>query len=107
MGVIIMNYLYNSKGEHVATLVNGQLHSPHGKNIGHYIKDHKIFIDMHGHYMGELIHQNRLVYNRHSAYKSDNYGNYGYFGDIDSCEDSVSDDAIKLKSGYKDINILE
>lgn len=107
MGVIIMNFLFNSKGEHVATLVNGQLHSSHGKNIGHYIENSKIFIDMHGRYMGELVHGNRLVYNRNSKYKSENYGNYGNYENIENCEDPGSYDAIKLKSGYKDINILE
>jgi len=102
-----MDFLFNSKGEHIATLVNGQLHSAHGKNIGHYIENNKIFIDMHGHYMGEIIHENRLVYNRHSAYKSTNYGNYGNYGNVDTYGTPGSYESIGLRSGYKDINIEE
>lgn len=33
-----MKFLFNRKGEHIANFVNGQLHSPPGRNVGHYGK---------------------------------------------------------------------
>ena len=47
-----INYLFNSCGEHIANLVNGQLHAPTGQNIAHYLANEKIFIDMYGRYSG-------------------------------------------------------
>lgn len=43
-----MEFLFNSKGQHIANFVNGQLHLPTGVNVGHYMEREKIFIDMNG-----------------------------------------------------------
>ena len=43
-----MDFLFNSKGKHIANLINGQLHALSGKNIGHLMDNENIFIDMRG-----------------------------------------------------------
>ena len=37
-----MQYLFNSKGTHIANFVNDQLYAPFGENIGHYMKNNGI-----------------------------------------------------------------
>lgn len=56
-----MQYLFNSHGQHIASFVNGQLHEPTGRNIGHFMESHGIFIDMRGRYLGEIVAENRLM----------------------------------------------
>ncbi|MBB4398487.1 hypothetical protein [Bradyrhizobium sp. ERR14] len=63
-----MQYLFNSRGQHIANLVNGQLHAPTGQNIGHYLEGQAIFIDMRGRYLGEIIFENRLLSRRNSPH---------------------------------------
>ena len=75
-----MKFLFNSKGKHIANLVNDQLHAPTGQNIGHFLKNYNIFIDMSGRYLGEIIFENRLMYNTASPYRSTNFGCYGSYG---------------------------
>lgn len=77
-----MQYLFNSRGQHIANFVNGQLHAPTGANIGHYREDQGIFIDMAGLYLGELVSMNRLLYRIHSLHRSINYGNYGNYRNV-------------------------
>lgn len=99
-----MKYLFNQKGQHIANLVNGQLHSPRGKNIGHYLEQYNIFIDMHGRYLGEIIHDNRLLYNRSSPYKSVNYGNYGNYGNVGNYGNPGNHGNIGTVAGFEDIS---
>jgi hypothetical protein len=77
-----MEYLFDSKGRHVATFFNGQLYAPTGENIGHYLEDKKIFIDLSGHYVGEIVLDNRLMYNQSSPYKSKKFVRYGDSGNL-------------------------
>ena len=56
-----MKFLFNSRGQHIANEVNGQLHSTSGKNIGHFLEQHKIFIDMEGYYLGQILFENRFM----------------------------------------------
>ena len=98
-----MKFLFDSGGRHVANLVNDQLHSPSGENVGHFLQAQKIFIDMSGNYLGEIIFDNRLMYNRSSAHCAANYGNRGYypnagnFGLADNCG------AIGKVGGYEEV----
>lgn len=98
-----MKYLFDSGGRHVANLVNDQLHSPTGENVGHFLEAKKIFVDMSGDYLGEVIFENRLMYNRSSAHcsvnhgKRGNYPNAGNFGKADNCG------TIGKVGGYEDI----
>lgn len=86
--------LHDSHGKHIANFVNGELHDTHGRNIGHFLDREGIFIDMRGKYLGEIVDENRLLYNKNSPYKSisfgiygnyGNIGNYGNYGNIGSC----------------------
>ncbi len=73
-----MNRLYNSRGNHIANEVNGELHEPAGKNIGHFLTREGIFIDMRGCYLGEIVLNDRLMRNRNSRHNSVNFGSRGY-----------------------------
>ncbi len=99
-----MEFLFNSKGQHIANLVNGQLHAPSGQNIGHYMSKEKIFIDMSGRYLGEVICQNRLMYNVNSPYKSVNFGNYGNYGNVGNYGNPGNYGSIGCIGGYRDIS---
>jgi len=98
-----MEYLCDSKGKHIANFVNGQLHAPTGKNIGHYLEDQGIFIDMSGRYLGEIVQTNRLMYNRSSSHKSVSYGNYGNYGNVGNYGNPGNYGSIGSIGGYEDI----
>lgn len=76
-----MNVLFNSNGQHIANWLDGQLYAPAGQHIGHYMEDHQIFVDMTGHYMGEIVFENRLMCKLSSPYHNQRYnagGNYDH-----------------------------
>lgn len=77
-----MTFLFDSRSGHFANLVNDQLHAPGGSNIGHLMKKEGIFIDMQGRYLGEIVMNDRLMYNRSSGYRGTNFGNYGNYGNV-------------------------
>lgn len=98
-----MKFLYNSKGKHIANLVNGQLHAPTGQNIGHYMESDGIFIDMSGRYLGEIIQNERLMCNRSTPYKSLNFGNFGNYGNVGNYGNPGNYGNIGVIGGYEDI----
>lgn len=98
-----MEYLFNSRGQHIANFVNGQLHAPIGQNIGHYMDSANIFIDMSGRYLGEIVQGNRLMYNRSSPHKNTNYGNYGNYGNVGNYGNPGNHGSIGMIGGYQDI----
>ena len=98
-----MKYLFDSTGKHIASLVNGQLHAPSGENIGHFLPDHGIFIDMSGRYLGEIVHNDRLMYNRSSPYRSTSFGTYGNYGNAGNYGNPGSHGNIGIISGYRDL----
>lgn len=100
-----MKFLFNSKGVHIANFVNGQLHSPSGSNIGHYMEREKIFIDMHGKYLCEIILNDRLMYNKNSPYKSINYGNHGNYGNVGNYGNPGNHGSIGIVAGYCDVSL--
>ncbi|WP_166627312.1 hypothetical protein [Jeotgalicoccus sp. S0W5] len=99
-----MEYLFNSKGKHIANFVGNQLHSPKGKNIGHYLKKDGVFIDMKGKYLGEIVQKNRLMSQRNSPYKNINYGRYGNYGNIGNYGNPGNYGSIGNVPGYDDIS---
>jgi len=98
-----MEFLFNSRGQHIANYVNGQLHAPTGQNIGHYMESEKVFIDMSGRYLGEIVQDNRLMYNRSSPYKSVNFGSYGNYGNVGNYGNPGNYGSIGIIGGYEDI----
>lgn len=98
-----MKFLFDSGGRHVANLVNGQLHSPSGENIGHFLESEKIFIDMSGAYLGEIIHENRIMYNLGSPHCPVNYGNRGNFPNAGNFGHADNCGSIGKVGGFEDI----
>ena len=99
-----MNFLFNSNGNHIANFSSEQLYSPRGQNIGHFLKVGGIFIDMRGNYLGEIVHNNRLMYNISSPYKSTNFGSYGDYGNVGNYGNPGSYGSVGMIGGYRDIN---
>jgi hypothetical protein len=58
---------------------------------------------MEGHYLGEIVQSNRLVYNRNSPYINASYGNYGNYGNVGNYGNPGNYGRISLPSGYEDI----
>lgn len=100
-----MERLFNSRGKHIANFSNGQLYSPHGQNIGHLLDDRGIFIDMHGHYLGEIVASDRLMRKRNSPYKNMNFGNRGNHGNIGNHGNPGNRGAIGRIAGYEDVEL--
>lgn len=98
-----MEFLFNSRGQHIANLVNGQLHAPTGENIGHFMQNQNIFIDMSGRYLGELIQGNRLMYNRTSPHRNVSYGSYGNYGNVGNYGNPGNYGSIGSIGGYEDV----
>ena len=98
-----IKYLFNSHGKHIANLSNDQLHAPAGGNIGHFLKNQGIFIDMSGRYLGEIIYDNRLVYNQSSTHRNVSYGNYGNYGNTGNYGNPGNYGSLGLPSGYIDV----
>ncbi len=98
-----MEYLFNSKGKHIANFVNGKLHAPTGENIGHYRRDEQIFIDMRGRYLGEIVRSNRLLFNRRNQHESITYSTSGTHSSAGVFSDLGTISSIGSLSGYEDI----
>lgn len=99
--------LYDSRGCHIANLVNDQLHSPEGPNIGHYLRPQKIFIDMEGRYLGEIFEGNRLITNQQSPHRYTNYGLYGNYGNIGPYGHQGFVGPIFLPPGWVDVDRVQ
>ena len=100
-----MRYLYNRRGDHIANDVDGELHSPTGTNLGHYLEEERIFIDADGDYVGEVLYENRLVFYRNSPFRNANFGNRGNHGHVGNYGSQGNRGAVSLPSGYEDIDV--
>jgi len=98
-----MKYLFDSTGRHIANLVNRKLHAPTGENIGHFLPDHGIFIDMSGRYLGEIVYNDRLMYEGTSPYRSTNFGTYGNYGNTGNYGTSGNHGNIGIVSEYSNL----
>lgn len=92
-----MDFLFDSRGKHIANRVGDQLHAPRGPNIGHWMENDAIFIDMKGRYLGEIVHGDRLMYAKRSPHRSTHYGNAGNYGNPGSAG------SVGSVSGFGDI----
>lgn len=100
-----MIQLYDSKGNHIAIFLNETLHNLRGENIGQYLSNYKVFFDMSGFYLGEIIQDRYLIYNDRSYCKDMTFGVYKDNGDIGSIRKQDKCNSILLPGNYKDINI--
>jgi len=100
-----MKRFYDSKGNNIANEVNGHLHSTKGKNIGHLMSNYHFFIDRKGYYLGEIILENRLVYQKNHPYKSTSFGDYGDYGNVGDYGNPGNIGGISLPYGYEDIPV--
>lgn len=100
-----MKFLFDSHGKHIANFVNGQLHSTSGKNIGHYLENYNIFIDMSGRYLGEIIFENRLLNNTQTPWRGTNFGVYGNYGNVGNYGNPGNYGSIGHIPGYSNIEI--
>jgi hypothetical protein len=98
-----MKYLFNSRGQHIANLVGDQLHAPTGENIGHYLSDEKFFIGMSGRYLGEILYDDRLMFNRATPHRSTNFGVYGNYGNTGNYGNPGNHGSIGAVGGYDDV----
>jgi hypothetical protein len=73
--------LFDTRGRHIANLIDGHLYTPAGRNIGHYMETECIVIDMSGRYLGEIVFENRLLRRRGSQHVELNLGVQGNLGD--------------------------
>ncbi len=99
-----MKFLFNSKGQHIANEVNGQLHAPSGKNIGHFLESHGFFIDMNGFYLGEIKLENRLLHKVGNGYEGVSFGVYGNYGNIGNYGNPGNYGFIGTIGGYRDVD---
>lgn len=67
------------------------------------MESYKIFIDMNGRYLGEIVSGNRLMANRGSPYKSMNFGSYGNYGNAGNYGNPGNCGSIGTIGGYEDI----
>jgi len=100
-----MDFLYNYKGKHIATLINGQLYSVKGANIGHFLKSSNIFIDIRGNYLGQVPFANRLLYSDIYAYDGISFGSLGDFGNIGYIGDIGEVGNLDVIDGFSDIPV--
>jgi hypothetical protein len=99
-----MKSLFDSNGYHIANELNGQLYSPYGQNIGHFLESHRFYIDMQGYYLGEIIFNDRLMHRDGNGYDSVSFGNYGNYGNIGNYGNPGNVGSIGRIAGYSDID---
>jgi hypothetical protein len=101
----MLKHLFNSKGQYIAIEQEGRLYTRGGKNIGHFVPEYGIYIDMRGRYLGEVMYENRLLYNRYSPFRSTAFGVWGDAGAIDTFGDPGKPGSIGIPHGYEDVEL--
>lgn len=67
-------FLYNSYGKHIAYVFNHSLYAPTGENIGNFVPQFNIFVDLKGQYLGEIVEEQYLIAKLNSPYLNVNVG---------------------------------
>jgi hypothetical protein len=98
-----MQFLFDSRGRHVANEVNGRLHSPTGKNVGHLLTKLGVFVDLEGRYLGEVVQANRLMENRRSPHKATAFCCNGDYGDAGNYGSPGSPGSVGKVAGHTDV----
>lgn len=100
-----MKYLYDSKGNHIANFLNDTLHTLSGENIAQYLSNYEVFFDMKGYYLGEIIQNYYLMYNKNSPCKDMRFEVYKDNGNIGSYEKRIMRESVNFSKSYKDVEI--
>lgn len=98
-----VKFLYDSQGSPVASLINNNLYSNEGKYIGYFLAEYNIFVSQNGNYLGEIVFDNRLLFNEYSPYRFTNFGATGTPGNVGSYANPGNISAIPLPAGYSNI----
>jgi len=103
---MMVTFLFNGEGTHIANVVKGQLYLPDGAHVGSYQEEKKIFVDLSGHYLGELLYGNRLLCNQFSPYRHERYvpgDKYNELSNIGNYGDPGKESSIGTIDGYEDV----
>lgn len=100
-----MHHLYNSRGIHIATEVDGYLFARTGRAVGRYLPRIGIFVDLEGRYLGKTVCLNRLVRDTASKYRQHSFGPSTYQGSLGTYETPPRYSALSLPPGFEDINL--
>ncbi len=68
-----MKHLFDSKGRHIANLDGTDLYAPGGRHVGRQVQE-GVFADLEGKYLGEVVSDDRLVYDPASPHLGTNFG---------------------------------
>jgi hypothetical protein len=98
-----MQFLFDSQGRHVANEVSGRLHSPAGKNVGHFESAAGVFVDLDGRYLGEVVRANRLMENRKSPHREAAFCVYGDYGDAGNFGSPGPKGSVGKVAGHADV----
>ena len=98
-----MQFLFDSHGHHVANEVSGRLHTPAGKHLGHFVAQLGVFIDLDGHYLGEVVRGNRLMAKRRSPHQTADFCVYGDYGTSGSFGSPRSPGSVGTVAGHADV----
>jgi hypothetical protein len=98
-----MRFLFDSRGQHVANEVSGRLHTPSGRHVGHFMEKLGIFVDLDGHYLGEIVRANRLMVNRRSPHKESDFCCYGDYGSAGNFGTPASPGRVGSVAGHADV----
>jgi hypothetical protein len=100
-----VQFLFDSQGRHIANEVSGRLHTPVGKHIGHFMAPLGIFVDLNGHYLGEVVRANRLMSDRRSPHRAADFCVFGDYGTAGSFGTPLSPGSIGAVAGLTDVAV--
>lgn len=98
-----MQYLFNTKGMHIANLIYAKLYAPTGEHIGHYLEKEKIVIDIKGRYLGEIIQQDRLLSNQVSPLRYSQHPALGNHGAVGQYGQAGQSGHFNMGQAYQDV----
>ena len=105
VGLLENLYLFDSRGKLIVIDYNWQLYCPKGQHIGRYVPQNEFYIDCYGCYLGEIVLQDRLLFNTKNPYQSLNFGRCGDFGTIEVKNPDLSKFSITKPHGFLNIPI--
>jgi hypothetical protein len=98
-----MQLLFDRRGNYIAYVDCGRLHSLSGANIGHYRSGEGVFIDRAGRYLGEVVLGKRLMFRVRSPHRDSQFAVAGDFGSAGCFGNPGSVGAAGRVAGYRDV----